>query len=315
MNSFVEVNTENFQTEVLNNSAQTPSLVYFYAPWCIFCQQLTPVLEELSPQYELVLAKVNVDDNPELAQQYGVQGFPDVRLINNGQITDSFVGALPEPLIRDFLYQNGLQPNGFLEGGDDNDILFGGTGNDQLFGFQGSDQLYGSSGNDTLRGGAGNDNLWGESGNDSLDGGSGEDYLWGDGGNDTLVGGTGSDVLVGVDRLADNPGQGEIDLFTGSAGNDTFVLGTSNQVFYDDAQLSNPGTEDYANITDFTLAQDVIILAEGFDYILGSFAIADLSGTGIFIDNQSNSNELIGVVQNIEPQSLDLNNSSQFIFA
>ena len=312
MDSFVEVNAENF-SEIINN-AETPVLVYFYTPWCIFCQQLSPVLEELSPQYELVLAKVNVDDNPELAQQYGVQGFPDVRLIHNGQVTDSFVGALPEPLIRDFLFQNGLQPNALLEGGDDNDILFGGTGNDQLSGFQGSDQLYGNSGNDTLRGGAGNDNLWGESGNDSLDGGSGEDYLWGDEGNDTLVGGTDNDVLVGVDRLAENPGQGEIDLLTGSDGNDIFVLGTSDRVFYDDGQLSNSGTEDYANITDFTLAQDVILLAEGFDYLLGSSPITDLSGTGIFIDNQSDLNELIGVVQNVEPQSLDLNNSSQFIF-
>ena len=315
MNSSVQVNAKNFQTEVVDNSVEKPVLVYFYAPGCIFCQQLTPVLEELSPQYELVLAKVNVDENPELVQQYGVQGFPDVRLINNGQVTDSFLGFLPEPLIRDFLFQNGLQPNGFLEGGDDNDILFGGTGNDQLSGFQGSDELYSSSGNDTLRGGSGNDNLWGESGNDSLSGGSGEDYLWGGEGNDTLVAGADNDILLGVDRLVENPGQDEIDLLTGSAGNDIFVLGTNNQIFYDDGQLSNPGTEDYAKITDLTLDQDVILLAEGFSYILGSSPISDLSGTGIFIDNQSDSSELIGVVQNLEPQSLDLNDSSQFIFA
>ena len=315
MNSSVEVNADNFQAEVLNNSVEKPVLVYFHAPWCTFCQQLTPTLEELSPQYELVLAKVNADENPELVQQYGVQGFPDVRLINNSQVTDSFVGALPEPLIRDFLFQNGLQPNGFLEGGDDNDILFGGTGNDELSGLNGSDQLYGSSGNDSLRGGASNDNLWGESGNDSLNGGSGDDYLWGDGGNDTLIGGTDNDILVGVDRLANIPGQGEIDLLTGSAGNDVFILGTSNQVFYDDGQQSSPGTQDYASITDFTLNQDVILLAKGFNYRLGSSSIADLSGTGIFVDNQSGSNELIGVIQNLEPQSLDLNNSSQFIFA
>ena len=313
MNSSVQVNADNFQTKVLNNSVEKHVLVYFYTPWCTFCKQLTPALEELSPQYELVLAKVNVDENSELAQQYGVQGFPDVRLIKNGQVINSFVGALPEPLIRDFLFQNGLKPNPILKGEDDNDILLGGTGNDQLSGLKGSDQMFGSSGNDTLKGGAGNDNLWGESGNDYLDGGSGEDYLWGDGGNDTLIGGKDNDILVGADRLAKIPGQGEIDLLTGSAGNDVFILGTSNQVFYDDGQQSSPGTEDYASITDFTLNQDVILLAKGFNYRLGSSPIADLSGTGIFVDNPSGEDELIGVVHDLEPQSLDLNNSSQFV--
>ncbi len=69
-----------------------------------------------------------------------------------------------------------------------------------------------------------------------------------------------------------------------------------------------------SKITDFNLALDVILLAQGFNYRLGSSPLASLSGTGIFVDNPSGSNELIGVVQNLEPQSLDLNNSSQFVF-
>ena len=126
VSNFTEVNDDNFTEEVIEKSTGKPVLVFFHAIWCPFCQELSPRLEKLSSDYDLVLTKVDVDQNPELVQAYGVQGFPDVRLINNGQVTDSFVGALPDPLIRDFLFQNELQPNAFLEGGDDNDILFGG---------------------------------------------------------------------------------------------------------------------------------------------------------------------------------------------
>ncbi len=339
--SITEVNTDNFTKEVIDKSADKPVLVFFHATWCHFCQDLSPRLEKLSSDYDLVLAKVDVDQNPELVQAYGVQSFPDVQLINNGEVTDGFLGALSDPLIIDFFFRNGLQPNDLLLGGDGNETMFGGPGNDKLdggpgndklFGLKGDDQLYGNSGNDTLRGGFGDDYLWGGTGNDFLRGGSGDDYLWGgtgndflrggsgddllagDSGYDTLIGGTGDDLLVGADRFAQNAGKGEIDILTGSAGRDTFVLGTSNQVFYDDGELSSIGTEDYAKITDFTLDRDVIWLAQGFNYRLGSSPIACLSGTGIFVDNPSGVNELIGVVQDLEPQSMELNNSSQFVF-
>ncbi|WP_019507014.1 thioredoxin domain-containing protein [Pleurocapsa sp. PCC 7319] len=374
--SITEVNTDNFTNEVIDKSTDKPVLVFFHATWCHFCQDLSPRLEKLSSDYDLILAKVDVDQNPELVQKYGVQTFPDVQLINNGEVTDGFLGALSDPLIMDFFFRNQLQPHDLLLGGDGHEIMFGGPGNDKLdggpgndklFGRKGNDQLYGNSGKDSLLGGSGDDYLWGGNGNDLLAGGSGDDYLWGgngndllaggggddnlwggngndflrggagndnlwggngndflrggpgnelmagDSGNDTLIGGTGSDILVGVDT-SKNAGKGEIDILTGSAGRNTFVLGTSNQVFYDDGELSSIGTKDYAKITDFKIDKDIILLAQGFNYRLGSSPIANLTGTGIFVDNQSGVDELIGVVRDIELQSLDLNNSSQFIF-
>ncbi len=301
----IEVSLGNFTNEVIEESKDKPVLVYFHATWCHFCQDLSPRLEKLSCDYDLVLTKVDADQNPELVQAYGVQGFPDVRLIKNGEVTDAFLGALSDPFIIDFFFRNELQPNNLLLSGDNNDKLLGGSGNNQLGGGPGNDELFGLEGNDQL---------YGNSGNDTLRGGDGDDLLVGDSGNDSLLGESGDDLLVGVDRFAQNAGQGEIDILTGSAGRDRFVLGTNNQVFYDDGPLANPETDGYARITDFTSDHDIIWLAQGFNYSLGSSPIESLSGTGIFVENQSGANELIGIVQDVEPQSLALDNSSQFIY-
>ncbi|MDJ0902818.1 MAG: thioredoxin domain-containing protein [Xenococcus sp. MO_188.B8] len=301
----IEVNIENFSNEVIEESNDKSVLVFFHATWCHFCQDLSPRLEKLSCDYDLVFTKVDVEQNPELVQEFGVEAFPDVRLIENGEVTDAFLGALPDPLIIDFFFRNELQPNNLLLSGENDDIVLGGTENDQLDG---------GSGNDELSGLEGNDQLYGNSGNDTLLGGDGDDLLIGHSGNDSLLGGDGDDLLVGVDRFAQNPGQGEIDIITGGVGKDRFVLGTNNQVFYNDRPLANPDTDGYARITDFTSDQDVIWLAQGFNYSLGSSPIDSLSGTGIFVENQSGTNELIGVVQDVEPQSLALDNSSQFIY-
>ena len=336
--SLVETNEANFNTEVINQSATKPVLVYFYAPWCPHCQELTPRLERIASEYNLVLAKVNVDQNPNLTQSYGVQSFPNVQLFNNGLVTDGFLGALSEPSILDFFYQNEVQPIDLVKGGINNDTLSGGVGNDKisggdgddrLLGLEGDDRLYGNSGNDNLLGGTGNDYLWGGVGNDVLSGGTLQDYLWGgndndsllggdgndvlygESGNDTLIGEVGNDILVGADELAIAPGKGEIDILTGNAGSDSFVLGVGDRVFYDDNDRLNLGTRDYAIISDFTLNQDVIILPQAFNYRLDSYSIHGRSGTGIFVDNTQASGELIAIVQNLEPLSLD---SRLFVF-
>ena len=204
--SVVETNEINFTTEVINQSATKPVLVYFYAPWCPHCQEFTPELETIASEYNLVLAKVNVDQNPNLTQSYGVQSFPNVQLFNNGLVTDSFLGALPTPSILDFFYQNEVQPIDLVNGGISNDTLTGGLGNDKisggfgddkLLGNGGDDRLYGNSGNDNLLGGTGNDYLWGGVGNDILSGGTNQDYIWGGNDNDSLLGGDGNDLLYG----------------------------------------------------------------------------------------------------------------------
>ena len=89
-------NDSNFQDEVLNS--EIPVLVDFYADWCGPCKMMSPVVDELSRDYEgrLKVGKVNVDENTNVAQQYRVMSIPTILLIKNGQVVDQVVGAVPK---------------------------------------------------------------------------------------------------------------------------------------------------------------------------------------------------------------------------
>lgn len=101
----IEVSTADFEQAVLRRSSQVPVLVDFWAPWCGPCRVLGPVLEKIAADMDgaFVLAKVNSDESPELAERYGVRGIPNVQLFKGGAVVDQFVGVVPEAGIRAFL--------------------------------------------------------------------------------------------------------------------------------------------------------------------------------------------------------------------
>jgi putative thioredoxin len=101
----IEVNAGNFNAAVIQGSKRNPVVIDFWAPWCAPCHALTPILEKLATEYQgkFTLAKVNSDENQELAAQFGVRGIPSVKAVVDGEIIDEFSGALPEPAVRAFI--------------------------------------------------------------------------------------------------------------------------------------------------------------------------------------------------------------------
>lgn len=101
----IDVTVQNFETEVIAASMQTPVLVDFWAPWCGPCKTLGPILEKLEVDYggRFRLAKINSDEEQQLAAAFGIRSIPTCILLQNGQPVDGFMGALTEGQVRQFL--------------------------------------------------------------------------------------------------------------------------------------------------------------------------------------------------------------------
>jgi len=101
----IDVSSATFERDVLEASKSVPVVVDFWAPWCAPCKVLKPILEKLAVEYDgrFKLAKVNSDENQELAAAFGIRSIPDVMAFRDGKPISHFLGALPESQVRAFI--------------------------------------------------------------------------------------------------------------------------------------------------------------------------------------------------------------------
>ncbi len=101
----MDVEIKDFKQDIIEKSYEIPVLVDFWAEWCGPCRLLGPVLERLAEKYsdKWKLVKINTEEFPEIASQYGIKSIPNVKLFHKGKVINEFTGALPEKMIEEWL--------------------------------------------------------------------------------------------------------------------------------------------------------------------------------------------------------------------
>ncbi len=100
-NEPIHVTDAAFEETILKSSI--PVIIDFWAPWCGPCKMIAPILEKLAKEYEgqILIAKINTDENPETKERYDVQGIPTMLFLSDGKVIYRQAGALPERMLRD----------------------------------------------------------------------------------------------------------------------------------------------------------------------------------------------------------------------
>ena len=100
--SAININKNNFQNEVMNSDK--PVLLDFWAPWCVPCRMVVPIIEEIASEHaDIKVGKINVDEQPELANKFGIMSIPTLVVIKNGKIIQQVSGARPKNAILEML--------------------------------------------------------------------------------------------------------------------------------------------------------------------------------------------------------------------
>ena len=104
--ALINITDEEFEDSILKNSGVC--LVDFWAEWCGPCKQISPILEEIASEEnnDITIAKINIDENPRVATDYGIRSIPTMLLFNNGELKDTKVGVLPKQELNDWIKIN-----------------------------------------------------------------------------------------------------------------------------------------------------------------------------------------------------------------
>ena len=104
----INVTDKDFKEEVIEKSEEIPVVVDFWSNWCPPCHILGPILEKIAEEQKgkFILAKADIDQALEISRKYGIESIPNVKMFKNGKVVDGFVGAIPEPNVKEWLNKN-----------------------------------------------------------------------------------------------------------------------------------------------------------------------------------------------------------------